>query len=205
MNILAIGAHPDDIEIGCGGTLLKYARAGHNVHLLVLTEGNIGGEPSVRKSEQEKVAGYIGAKGLFFGGYRDTELTDNRDLILTIEQVKDKTDPDIVFVNYSDDTHQDHRATCTAAVSATRYVKEVLFYEVPSSYSFNPRIFVDIEAVLNDKMELLRLHASQFDKTRVKNLNIEESAHACAVFRGYQGRVKFAEGFKPLRIRRDIV
>ena len=205
MNIQAIGAHPDDIEIGCGGTLLKYARAGHNVFLLVLTEGNIGGEPAVRKAEQEKVAGYIGAKGLFFGGYRDTELEDNRDLILTIEQVKDKTDPDIVFLNYSEDTHQDHRAASNAGVSATRYVKEVLFYEVPTSFNFDPKIFVNVEDVLEDKMKLLRLHASQFDKTRVKNLTIEESAHACAVFRGYQGRVKFAEGFKPLRIQRDIV
>ena len=44
MNILAIGAHPDDIEFGCGGTLLKYANAGHNVYLLVLSYGSFGGD-----------------------------------------------------------------------------------------------------------------------------------------------------------------
>jgi LmbE family N-acetylglucosaminyl deacetylase len=205
MNILAIGAHPDDIEFGCGGTLLKYSRQGNNVFLLVLTQGSCGGDSAVRKKEQEQAAEFMGAKGLFWGGFKDTELVDNHELILKIEELVVHVSPDIVFLNYSEDVHQDHRAANQAGVSATRYIKEVLFYEVPSTQGFEPDIFVDINDVLADKLELLKLHASQVDRTRVENLSILESAQSCANFRGFQGRIKFAEGFKALRVLRKIV
>ena len=204
MRILAIGPHPDDIEIGCGGALLQYARAGHEVYLMTLTGGAYGGDAEVRKKEARASADFMGAKDLFVGGFKDTELAADRQLILMIENAVNTVEPDLVFVNYSEDTHQDHRAASSAAVSATRYVKEVLFYEVPSTYNFDPKVFVDIKDVLEDKKELLKKHASQVDRTKIENLTILESAEACAVFRGYQGRVKFAEGFKPLRILREI-
>lgn len=205
MNILAIGAHPDDIEFGCGGTLLKYSRRGHNVFLLVLTEGSFGGEPSIRMKEQEEAANLMKAKGLFWGGFKDTELVDNRELISKIEDVMYKVEPHIVFLNYYDDVHQDHRAASHAGVSATRHIEEVLFYEVPTTQNLEPDIFVNIQDLLDEKLELLKSHGSQVDKTRVENLNILESAQSCANFRGFQGRVKYAEGFKALRMLRDIV
>ncbi|MCX5679173.1 MAG: PIG-L family deacetylase [Candidatus Omnitrophica bacterium] len=68
MNILAIGAHPDDIEFGCGGTLLKYSSSGHRVFLLVLTKGGFGGDPDVRSKEQKEAALFLGAKEVFWGG-----------------------------------------------------------------------------------------------------------------------------------------
>lgn len=204
MNILAIGAHPDDIEFGCGGTLLKYSRTGHKVYLLVATDGGYGGDAETRKREQEETAQAMGAKNLFWGGFKDTELADTRQLILKIEQIIQKTNPDIVLLNYPDDVHQDHRALSLAGISATRYIREVLFYEVPTTQHFEPDTFVDIQDVLNDKLELLKMHASQIDKTRVKNLTILESAQSCANFRGFQGRVKYAEGFKSLRVLRQI-
>jgi len=204
MNILAIGAHPDDIEFGCGGTLLKYSRGGHQVNLLVLTAGGIGGDCIVRIKEQENTAKFLGAKGLFWGGFKDTELVDSRQLILKIEEVIGRVKPDLVFLNYLDDVHQDHRAAAHAGMSATRYIKEVLLFEVPTTQNFEPDIFVDIQDVLDDKLELLQLHASQVDKTKVENLTILESVTSCATFRGYQGRVKYAEGFKALRILREI-
>ncbi len=206
MNILAIGAHPDDIEFGCGGTLLQYSRhADNNVFLLVLTQGGSGGDSAVRKEEQVQAANFLRAKGLFWGGFQDTKLVDNHELILKIEEIVQRTSPDIVFLNYTADVHQDHRAAAQAGVSATRYIKEVLFYEVPSTQCFEPDIFVDINDILDDKLALLKLHASQVNKTRVENLTILESAHSCANFRGFQGRIKFAEGFKALRVLRKII
>lgn len=80
----------------------------------------------------------------------------------------------------------------------------MLFYEVPSTQHFEPDIFVDIQDVLDKKLHLLKLHASQVNKTRVENLSILESAQSCATFRGFQGRVKFAEGFKSVRMLREI-
>lgn len=204
MNILAVGSHPDDIEFGCAGTLLKYSQKGDKFSLLVLTQGEFGADPLLRKKEQEAAAKAMGADGLFWGGFKDTELVDSRELILKIEEVVRQAAPDIVFLNYFDDVHQDHRATANAGVSATRYIKEVLFYEVPTTQHFEPDIFVDINDVLEKKLALLQAHASQIEKTRVQNLTILESAQSCANFRGFQGRCRFAEGFKALRVLRRI-
>jgi len=204
MNILAVGAHPDDIEFGCGGTLLKYSLSGHHIFPLVLTKGNVGGDPAVRSREQEDAASFLGAKEIFWGGFNDTELIDNREMIQRIEEVMRKVSPDVMFLNYYDDVHQDHRAAAQAGISASRYVREVLFYEVPTTQHFDPDIFVDIVDVLEKKIELIKKHASQVDRTRINNLTIVESVQSCANFRGYQGRVKFAEGFKALRVLRSI-
>src|SRR3989338_6351903 len=204
MNILAIGAHPDDIELGCGGALIKYAQKRHNVYLLILTMGGIGGEPGLRKIEQEAAAKFMQAKQVFWGNFQDTELNTNKTVISNIDEAINKTKPQVVFFNFFDDTHQDHRAVAQVSTSATRYVKEVLYYEVPTSQNFQPDIFVDIGDVLEKKLELLKIHASQVDKTKIENLTILESAQSCAIFRGYQGRVKYAEGFKALRILREL-
>ncbi|MBN1527369.1 MAG: PIG-L family deacetylase [Candidatus Omnitrophica bacterium] len=204
MNILAIGAHPDDIEFGCGGTLIKYARAGHNVDLFIATDGSFGGEPGTRRKEQQESAKSMGAREVFWGDFIDTEVTSSRQLIWKIDGVVQKVKPDIVFLNYHEDIHQDHRGVALAAISATRYVHEVLFFEVPTTYNFDPATFVDIEDVLDKKLHLLELHNSQIDKTRVRNLTILESAKSCATFRGFQGRVKYAEGFRSLRVLRKI-
>jgi LmbE family N-acetylglucosaminyl deacetylase len=199
-SILAVGAHPDDIEIGCGGSLIKYAQNGFDVFLLVLTMGAVGGDPEVRKREQEEAALFMGAKQVFWGNFQDTDMPRVNRVISVIEDVIDKVNPDSVLFNYYDDTHQDHRITAEACMSATRYIKEVLYYEVPTSRNFEPRVFIDIKDVIDRKLELLKLHSSQVDRTRVKDLTIVESATACAIFRGYQGRVKYAEGFNALRI-----
>lgn len=205
MNILAIGSHPDDIEFGCGGTLLKYSRLGHNVSLMVITDGSCGADGHLRMEEQEKSARFMGAKNIIWGGLTDTQVVDNHELILKIEDVVKKTSPDIVFLNYFDDVHQDHRAVAQAGLSATRYIKEVLFYEVPTTMHFEPDIFVDIHEVLEEKVKLLSIHASQIHRTKVNNLSILESFQACATFRGYQGRIRSAEGFKALRVLRSII
>ena len=156
MNILAIGAHPDDIEFGCGGTLLKYAQAGHDITLFVLTDGGFGGEPQRRRDEQHESARLLKAQGVMWGDLPDTELVDNRQLIVKIDEAVHKVKPDLVFLNYLEDVHQDHRALAQAGTSATRYVREVLFYEVPTTHHFEPDIFVDIQDVLEKKLELSR-------------------------------------------------
>lgn len=74
MNILAIGSHPDDIEFGCGGSLIKFSSKGHNVSMLVMTEGGEGGETSIRAKEQTDSNRILGAQELYWGGYKDTFL-----------------------------------------------------------------------------------------------------------------------------------
>ncbi len=200
MNILALGAHPDDFEIGCGGTLLKYARAGHRVCLMVLTDGSRGGDGQERRTEQMASSRILGAQEVFWGGYRDTELPVSREAIQKIEDVVKKVDPAFIFVNYMDDTHQDHRHLATCTVTATRYTRNVLFYETPTTQNFSPTVYVDIDGLLEDKIRCLQAHASQVEKTNVEGLSILEVARASAHFRGLQGRVRSAEAFVPLRL-----
>ena len=200
MNILAIGAHPDDIEIGCGGTLLKYKDKGFRVFLMVLTDGQFGASKEVRKQEQIRSSKILDANEVFWGGYSDTRFPLDRRSINTIEDVLRKVNPQFIFVNYYDDTHQDHRYLAEATISATRYIKNVLFYEVPTTQNFSPNVFVDINDVLEKKIALLKAHESQVMKTNIEDLSIAEIAKSSANFRGIQGRVKYAEGFRSLRL-----
>ncbi|MDY7033012.1 MAG: PIG-L deacetylase family protein [Thermodesulfobacteriota bacterium] len=200
LNILAIGAHPDDIEIGCGGTLLKYKDKGFSVFLLVLTDGQFGASKEVRKQEQIRSSKILDANEVFWGGYSDTRFPLDRRSINTIEDVLRKINPQFIFVNYYDDTHQDHRYLAEATISATRYIKNVLFYEVPTTQNFSPNVFVDINDVLEKKISLLKAHESQVMKTNIEDLSIAEIAKSSANFRGIQGRVKYAEGFRSLRL-----
>jgi LmbE family N-acetylglucosaminyl deacetylase len=200
VNILAIGAHPDDIEFGCGGSLIKYAKSGHSIYLLVLTDGSGGGSPATRRREQNKAARRLHAKEVFWGTYRDTELPLSQALIQEIEGVVKKVRADLVFVHYHDDTHQDHRHLSSCTISASRYSRNVLFYEGPTTQNFSPSVFINIDHYLEKKVASLRAHASQVMKTNIEGLSILEIARASARSRGIQGRVKSAEGFIPLRL-----
>jgi len=200
MNILAIGAHPDDIEFGCGGTLIKYCQKGYNVFLMILTLGQMGGEGEVRKREQLASCKIRKSTRVFFGEYADTRLPLDQGVIDSIENVLKIVKPDFIFVNYFDDTHQDHRHLTQATLSATRYVRNVLFYEVPTTQNFIPNVFVDIEGTLKDKIAALQAHNSQVLRTNIEGLAITEIAKSSANFRGTQGRVKYAEGFISLRL-----
>ncbi len=201
MKILAIGAHPDDIEAGCAGTLLKYVQQGHEVHMLVMTEGQHGGDAAVRREEQNRALELLGPGTLSWGGYRDTELSPRmNEMVQDIESVIRRVLPDFIFVNHDDDTHQDHRALSRAAVTATRYVRNVLFYEGPTSQNFSPTVFVDIRETIEGKISMLLKHRSQVMKTNIEGLSIVDVVRATAMFRGTQGRVRFAEGFMPLRL-----
>ena len=200
MNILAVGAHPDDIEFGCGGALAKYTDRDHRLSLLVMTEGGLGGETAVRIAEQEVSNRVLGVEQIFWGGYADTTIEVSKEVIAKIEDVIRAVKPDFIFCHYPDDTHQDHRHLAQAVISATRYIRNVLFYEGPTTQNFNPQIFVDISDTLGRKIESLEAHRSQVDKTNIQDLSILELARSTANFRGTQGRVKYAEAFASLRL-----
>ena len=204
LTVLAIAPHPDDLEIGCGGTLINLAKAGHAVHLLVMTQGDAGGKPGIRAKEQADAAKLYKAKSLTWGGFKDTQVPLGKASIDAMDAVIKKVRPDLVFAPWGDETHQDHRNTSAQVRSATRYTQNVLFYEVPSTVDFLPDVFVDITRSLEAKYKALRAHKSQVHKVNVADLSIIDCARAMAHFRGYQGRVKAAEGFKALRLRLDF-
>lgn len=200
MRILAIGAHPDDIEFGCGGTLIKYARQGHDVFLLVMTEGGGSDDGSIRRREQHEAARILQAAKLYWGDYPDTAIPLDRESIQRVECVIREVEPDFIFVHAQDDTHQDHRHLSAATITATRYTRNVLFFEGPTTQNFSPSVFVDVDAVLERKVAALEAHGSQVTKTNIEGLTIVDIVRASAHFRGIQGRVRNAEAFVPLRL-----
>ncbi|NLO91273.1 MAG: PIG-L family deacetylase [Elusimicrobia bacterium] len=202
--ILAIGAHPDDLEFGCGGLLRLLTKRGWSAHLLVMTGGEQGGSAPVRRHEQEHSADFMRAE-LHWGGFNDTELPPDRTLIKTIDRHVQAIKPDILLSHYWDDTHQDHRAVAQAAITAGRHLQNMLFYEGPSTLNFKPGIYADISSAINDKLKLLKLHASQVNKTRVPHLSILESAKSVAIYRGNQNKCKYAEAFQTGRLSLDFL
>jgi LmbE family N-acetylglucosaminyl deacetylase len=200
MNVLAIGAHPDDIEYGCGGMLTKYAQRGHDVFLWIASDGALGGDGEVRRQEQGESARIMGVREVFWGEYLDTEIPLTRELIVRIESVIRRIEPRMIFVHYPDDTHQDHRNLAQGTQSATRYVPNFLFYEGPTTQNFTPNCYTDIEGVLDEKLACLKAHRSQVAKTNIEDLSILELAKSSANFRGIQARVKYAEAFQSIRL-----
>jgi LmbE family N-acetylglucosaminyl deacetylase len=181
------------------------SKAGHEINLLVMTKGQMGGDETLRVKEQESAAKLLKAN-LFWGNFIDTQVPLEKNTINTIETIIKKIQPDLIFVLYHEDTHQDHRTVSQATITATRYIRNVLFYEVPTTINFAPAsVLVDIGPVLDKKMKLLKSHRSQVFSTRVADLSILESVAATALFRGFQNRVKYAEGFVPLRLTLDYL
>jgi LmbE family N-acetylglucosaminyl deacetylase len=199
--ILALAPHPDDLEIGCGGTLTQHAQRGDEVHIYVATSGEQGGDAAVRKQEQETAAKILGVKQVHWGSFIDTKLSESSlALMKDLEGVIDAINPDTVYINHINDTHQDHRALAQVAHSATRYIPNVLAYETPSTIGFEPTCYMDTSDTLARKLEALEAHASQVERTHVR-LNITEIALATSHFRGVQGKMSCAEAFMPIRIR----
>lgn len=196
--VLAIGAHPDDVEYGCGGALLRASQAGHEVHLLVLTCGLSEEEAIIRRKEQEKSAAFLKAE-LHWGGWQDTSLVYARPLINTVEYFIAKVRPDTILVNAVNDSHQDHVALAKSAIAAGRYVKNFLHYHDYTSLEFHGSLFVDIGNTLEEKAKLLGIHASQVGKDSPAGLDMLESIRALASYYGFLAKVKYAEAFYPLR------
>ena len=103
-----------------------------------MTGGGMGGSSSVRMKEQEDSREILGAEKIYWGGYEDTHLVVDVDLIGKLEAVIAEVKPDFIFCNFPDDTHQDHRHLSQATQSATRNSRNVLFYEGPTTSGFSP-------------------------------------------------------------------
>jgi LmbE family N-acetylglucosaminyl deacetylase len=203
MNILAIGAHPDDIELGCGGLLIKAVRNGHSVYLYNLTQGERAGNPGERTQELKRAARYLGAKALFIDRFPDTKLSLSDDLINHIESCINVCRPDLVITHPMTDTHHDHRAAAEACIEAGRNVPNVLTYEMPLTKGFDPHVYYDISDSMDAKLELLSLFKSQSHKFFLES----KAIRGLAQYRALQSRlgtdVTYAESFQIVKAALD--
>ena len=195
--VLAVGAHPDDTELGCAGTLALHKLNGDRVYLLVMTKGEASGDLRVREKECRKAAEMLGVDGLFFGGLEDTQVHDGRETIDIIEQAIEEVKPDIIYAPTPKDTHQDHRNTGHAALSAGRRCKMILLYEGASTQrDFVPQVFVDIKETFALKRKVTRVFGSQLNNSGGGYTLAMKGIEGLAKYRGYQAGVEVAEAFE---------
>lgn len=194
--IIAVGAHPDDVELGCGGTIKAVTAAGKKVIAVYLTKGEKSGNPNTRMSESKKALSILGVTDVFFGDFKDTEIPGSHEAIKFLEDIYDKYHPDTVLTHTTNDTHQDHRQIAWLSLSAFRNVSKLLAYETPRVLGqFSPNYFVDISGYIRFKWDALQCHLTQKSK---RYLNYESMVNLSS-FRGSQVGLLAAEAFEVIR------
>lgn len=210
MKILAIGAHLDDIEIACGGTLAKAVESGHTVKVLIMSKsGYTNNSGKIQRSDELAVK--EGLNALHTLGIQNIDILDFAtkdipfcsDVVHAIDLVLADFKPDIIFTHHPFDTHQAHEGVAKATIAAARRMNTVFFYEpiTPSGRSyvaFKPHLYVDIESTVEKKIESLKCHTSEYNKFGAEDWI--EGVRCRSGFRGYEIGKKFAEAFEILRL-----
>ncbi len=211
-NILAVGAHADDVEIGCGGTVARHVEKGDNVTLLVMAEssythynGTVLRTLEEGEVEERSAAKVLGAK-LINLGFETKSVPYSSESIEAINKIIDDYNIDTIYTHWYHDTHQDHSRTTQSVISAGRYVRNILVYEpeYPAGRSylgFWNQYYVDITSTFEMKMDSLKCHESQVKKYGDSFLEVVE---ARARHRGYEIGTRYAECFEVLRLLGDI-
>ncbi len=159
--VLAVGAHPDDVEIGIGATLASHRDAGDTVVVLTMSCGAVGGAAADRRHEALAAAGVVGAR-LFLLDFVDTQLESAPDLIPAVERTVAEVRPTVVYTHSVHDRHQDHRAVHRAVQVASREVPTLGCFQSPSStIDYRPTRFVTVDGYLDRKLEMLASFSSQ--------------------------------------------
>ncbi len=219
MNVLAFGAHPDDIELYCGGTLAKYTRAGHSVTMAVICNGvagrgNTGPEEIIRIRAQESLqaASAIGADSVHLG-YPDHRIPMDDSVRYRITDIIRRARPSVVFVHAPHDCYLDHVRTSTLVeecldLAPDRQVETespplsewppLYYMDTVSGLGFEPDEFVDITDVFSIKRKMIECHASQL-AVWDSDPSVDSPADMMEIsarFRGIQCGVRYAEGFR---------
>lgn len=211
-SVMAIGAHPDDIEFGCSGTLLKHKRAGDFVVYVCMThtESNDGVNEKVIRSEEDLVSEtakstkILGVDDMRFLPFKDLEVPFSFDSVCALEKLISNYNVDTIYTHWAGDSNQDHIATFKTTMAAARYVKNVYCYEqIPIlRLSENPmqvNYYVDITDHMQKKLSASIAHESQIKKYTLKGFNVEENLITLAMYRGIQAGCKYAEAFTVIK------
>lgn len=216
-SVLAIGAHPDDIEIGCGGTIAALAARGYEVVHLVISSGEEGGllsEKRVlalqRESEASASARALGASEVVFFREPDGWTGFSKETKVRLISLLRKLRPGIVFTHAESDhfpdhliTHQLTRSAILAAAGPWYPGAEGVPHQVSSVYGYevwNPiskyQVAVDISATFERKLEALKLHRSQ-----TETVNYAAAVEGLAKYRGAMAMSgRLAEVFEVLKV-----
>ncbi len=221
MRILAIGCHPDDLEIGCGGTIAKYAKNGDTVIMCHVANGNMGHviiEPDelgpMRTKEAENAGRVLGAEEVINIDVGDLLVSSfNEDTAKKICEVVRYARPDAIITHGAEDYMRDHVETGKAVFNASfstsimHYVTAspafegnacpIYYMDTLAGVNFLPTEYVDISDTIETKLEALSCHESQI-KWMLEHDHIDfcDFVRTCSKFRGLQCGVAYAEGFR---------
>jgi LmbE family N-acetylglucosaminyl deacetylase len=202
--ILIFGAHPDDIEIGMGGTVAKLAGSGYDVKLVIATLPNFveTDTKEARRHEAIMSAKVMGCKSPDFLDLSPDDMVFSRKFVTRIDELLRKSKPQAIFTQWIGDSHQDHQALTRTVLAASRDSTDIYMYEttIPGGITesaFRPQLYVDITDTLNIKSEALDCFTSQ--KIRCGDLWIE-AVIGRSSYRGYQLNTRYAEAFEVIRI-----
>jgi LmbE family N-acetylglucosaminyl deacetylase len=205
-NILAVGAHPDDLELMAGGTLSKCLKQGKNVHTIIFTHGGwqSPGGKEVRSSneasqENYKVIQYMGYSSAEQLNYDPLSLQFNDNLTAKVLECISKYNVDTIIYPWNKDTHHDHEVVSRVVNAASRRVQNLLMGQINYYLNdfFTPNIFVDITEEWNNKIEALKLFQSQWERS---GEDWYEFLDTTSHYYGKISGVKRAEGFISNRI-----
>ena len=175
MNILAIGAHFDDVELGCGGALARHAAAGDNVYVFVATVSGFSNQyaQAVRSSdialaEAQAAMKILGVKELICGNFKTLEVEFVDTLNVQILRIVEEKKVDKVYTHWTGDIHHDHQAVARASLHSCRHVSCLLMYRsnwYHSTQDFRGNFYVDITANWATTESAIRAHESEMERT----------------------------------------
>ncbi len=205
MNILAIGAHFDDAELGCSGTLAKHRANGDRVIIQVITHskyhnhnGILLREKETALEEGQKAANILDCE-LICNNYETKQVTFGHELIEDINRVIDDNKIDIIYTHWDYDIHQDHQAIGKATLAAGRKVNRILMYQsnlYMNTSPFRANYFVDISDFIEIKKKSILVHRTEVKKFGAEWIDfwINEAAN-----NGRKFNVKYAEAFQVVK------
>ena len=206
MKVLAIGAHFDDVELGCGGTLARHARAGDDVYVYVATVSGFANHynQTVRSSEvalaeARQAMKVLGVKELICGQFKTLEVEFIDALNVEILRIVEQKKIDLVLSHWPNDIHHDHQAVGRASIHGCRHVPRQLLYRsnwYHSTADFRGNFYVDITETWDAKKLAIQAHASELERTGRKWIGFFENEAENA---GQRIGVHYAEVFEVLK------
>jgi LmbE family N-acetylglucosaminyl deacetylase len=208
VKLFAIGAHLDDVEVACGGTIARVTTHGHTAKILVLSDSTYSSyDGTVYRTAEESLeegaaaAAILGVKDLEVLHFPTKDVPFHSSVVEAVEQRLDGHKPEVILTHWPFDTHQAHHNTGLSTIAAGRYYTTILMYEpmMPAGRShmaFRPQVYVDISDFIDTKLEALRAHRSQYRK--YGDAWIEAVESRCRL-RGFEMGTRYAEAFEAVR------
>lgn len=210
--IMAIGAHPDDIEFGCGGTIAKHKANSDFVVYVCMTNtesidgvtGNIIRSAEQNKQEAKAAANVLKCDEIEFLPFKDLNVPFSFESVSKLESLIKKYNIDTIYTHWAGDANQDHISTFKTTMAAARYVPNVCCYEqipVPrmSENHMDINYYVDITEYYDQKIKASMCHESQIKKYKQHGFDVRDNLEILGKFRGIQAKCKYAEAFKTVK------